>query len=194
MTTLEVSNLGRYGFMGGRGSSLVMQQGQQHHDLDVGEMDDEDDDPNLGHSHHHPHGHRHGHRHGHGATGCWGFFLNVLGFDRFTKGKAADGFARAAKASNPFDIGIISNCMDFWTKGREIGVEYEKLYDVPPEGFKTTMERRRRVVDEEDRHDEMVNPHSGKIKGIASRYIPGLLGARLPRSNGYQVVSMNEEA
>jgi len=188
MTTLELSNLGRYGFMGGRGLSLVTQQGHQQHDWDMGEMND-DDDPNPAHPHPHHHGHRHGHRHGHGATGCWGFLLNVLGFDRFTKGKAADGFIRAGKASNPFDTGIISNCMDFWTKGKEIGVEYEQLYDVPPEGFKKAMERRRRVVDEED----MIDPHSGKIKGIASRYIPGLLGARGPRSNAYQAVSMNED-
>jgi len=49
-------------------------------------------------------------------------------------------------------------------------------------------------VDEEDRHDEMINSHSGKIKGIASRYIPGLLGSRGPRSNAYQVVSMDENS
>jgi len=31
MTTLEVSNLGRYGYMGARGSSLATQMGHRHH-------------------------------------------------------------------------------------------------------------------------------------------------------------------
>ena len=68
--------------------------------------------------------------------------MNLLGFDRFTKGKAADGLARAAKAPNPFDLGIMGNCKDFWTKGSELGVEYETLYDVPTEGF---AEAKRRI-------------------------------------------------
>ncbi|KAF8310232.1 DHHC palmitoyltransferase-domain-containing protein [Cantharellus anzutake] len=189
MTTYEVSNLGRYGYMGGRGSSLFMQQGHRYQNLDADEANEEDD---LGPGHLHAHAHGHGHRHSHGGAGCWNFLLNVLGFDRFTRGKAANGLARAGKAPNPFDAGIISNCMDFWTKGKEIGVEYEKLYDVPPEGFKKAMERRRRVEDEEDRFDD-TGSHQGKIKDLASRYIPGLVG-RGPRSNAYQIVSTNETA
>jgi len=62
--------------------------------------------------------------------------MNLLGFDRFTKGKAVNGLARAGKASNPFDLGFVGNCKDFWTKGKELGVEYEQLYDVPLEGFR----------------------------------------------------------
>ncbi len=122
MTTLEVSNLGRYGFMGGRGGpSLGAQDGHQH--VDGG-----------GHSHHH-------HKNGlcGGATDS---LLKLLGLDRFTKGKAVDGMARASKAGNPFDMGCITNCRDFWTRGRELGVEYERLYDVPAEGFREAKRRR----------------------------------------------------
>ena len=83
--------------------------------------------------------------------------MNLLGFDRFTKGKAADGLARAAKAPNPFDLGIMGNCKDFWTKGKELGVEYETLYDVPAEGFAEA--KRRRVREETD------DAHSGTSEG-----------------------------
>ncbi|KIL64574.1 hypothetical protein M378DRAFT_579116 [Amanita muscaria Koide BX008] len=40
---------------------------------------------------------------------------------------------RASKASNPFDIDIVSSCKDFRTPGRELGMEYETLYHVPKE-------------------------------------------------------------
>jgi palmitoyltransferase len=75
--------------------------------------------------------------------------MNLLGFDRFTKGKAVDGIARASKASNPFDVGVVANCKDFWTAGRELGVEYEKLYDVPMEGFREAKMRREREENDE---------------------------------------------
>ena len=154
MTSLEVSNLGRYGFMGGRGGASLSGQMSQHH-------------------HHHHHEHRHDtdhedaslagndasstnssgtgvvHRHSGICAGCGtGFLMNLLGFDRFTKGKAVDGLARAGKASNPFDIGIVGNCKDFWTAGKELGVKYEMLYDVPLEGFREAKRRNREV--EED--------------------------------------------
>lgn len=75
--------------------------------------------------------------------------MNLLGFDRFTKGKAANGLARASKATNPFDLGIVGNCKDFWSAGRELGVEYEKLYDVPIEGFREAKRRREQEEEEE---------------------------------------------
>ncbi|THG97426.1 hypothetical protein EW026_g4572 [Hermanssonia centrifuga] len=134
MTTLEVSNLGRYGFMGGRGgASLGQQMGHQHH------QHSPSDEGGAGGAH--------GHNHKHSCCGGGGFIMNLLGFDRFTKGKAADGLARAAKAPNPFDLGVSGNCKDFWTSGRELGVEYERLYDVPPEGF---LEAKRRREEGED--------------------------------------------
>jgi len=131
MTTLEVSNLGRFGFMGGRGGMAVSQQQGQGQMQEMG-------------AHDHHHGHGHGHRHGNG--GVLGCLMAVLGFDRFTKGKAADGLAKAAQAPNPFNLGWVANCEDFWTTGRELGVDYRTLYDIPEEGFR---EAKRRKVREE---------------------------------------------
>ncbi|KAF8962212.1 hypothetical protein BDZ97DRAFT_1130838 [Flammula alnicola] len=151
MTTLEVSNLGRYGFMGGRGgASLSGQMGHRHQtrsDSVLSGVDTEDtalvseaSSASTGVVH----------RHSGVCAGCGsGFLMNLLGFDRFTKGKAVDGLARASKASNPFDMGIVANCKDFWTAGRELGVEYDKLYDVPLEGFREAKIRRGREEDED---------------------------------------------
>jgi len=77
--------------------------------------------------------------------------MNLLGLDRFTKGKATTGLARAGKATNPFDLGIVGNCKDFWTAGKELGVEYDKIYDVPVEGFREAKLRRQREDDDDDR-------------------------------------------
>jgi palmitoyltransferase len=175
LTTLEVSNLGRYGFMGGRGgSSLATQQGHAHHHGGG----DENGGADGGHAH------AHGPNHAHGKCGgCGsGFFMQILGFDRFTKGKAADGLARASKASNPFDQGWIANCTDFWTAGRELGVEYDKLYDVPVGGF---MEAKRR-----NRREEM-GSDSGMSVGAKRSAFSRLLSGR--GSRGYQPLSMSEE-
>jgi len=131
MTSFEVSNLGRYGFMGGRGgSSLGGQDGHQHQHAEGSD-----------HSHH-----KNAKRGICGGGG--GFLMKLTGLDRFTKGKAADGLARAGKAPNPFDLGIIANCRDFWSAGRELGVEYERLYDVPLEGFQEA--KRRREMEDND--------------------------------------------
>lgn len=101
--------------------------------------------------------------------------MNLLGFDRFTKGKAADGLARAHKAPNPFHVGIIGNCKDFWTAGRELGVEYQRLYDVPPEGF---IEAKQRKVREEGEHEE-----GSRSKSLRQSLMTSLgLGGRSSRS------------
>ena len=150
MTTLEVSNLGRYGFMGGRGGqSLAGQMGHRHRSASVVPGVDSEDTALMNGD---AASTTSGHRHQHGScAGCGsGFFMNLLGFDRFTKGKAVDGLARAGKASNPFDLGIVGNCKDFWTAGRELGVEYEKLYDVPIEGFREAKRRRMQLEEDED--------------------------------------------
>ena len=150
MTTLEVSNLGRYGFMGSRGGSLATQMGHRHMPV---HHSDPDDSPSgesmptgglaLGHSHGNGHSHRH-------ATGCnTGFLLQLVGFDRFTSGKAANGLARAGHATNPFNVGVVGNCRDFWTRGRELGVEYDRLYEIPGEGFREARRRREREEAEE---------------------------------------------
>lgn len=147
MTTLEVSNLGRYGFMGGRGgASLSGQMGHQNQHRQVSASPDPDDGTSL-------EGVSPGHVHQHVSVcgGCGsGFLMNLLGLDRFTKGKATTGLARAGKATNPFDLGVVGNCKDFWTAGRELGVEYDKLYDVPLEGFRQAKLRREREDNEDD--------------------------------------------
>lgn len=137
MTTLEVSNLGRYGFMGGRGGASLRDQSgalaaMQSHaaasgsgGMGAGALGEAALDPNdledgvvappplppVGSaagslsSHGHAHGHA-GHRHGPG--GCFAFLLQILGLDRFTRGKAAHGLRLANKDANPFDQGVIS--------------------------------------------------------------------------------------
>ena len=156
MTTLEVSNLGRYGFMGGRGgASLTGQMGHRHHrgaaDLGLLPGVDTEETTLVGSDSASASGASGAaHRHSGVCGGCGsGFLMNLLGFDRFTKGKAVDGLARASQASNPFDIGIVGNCRDFWSAGKELGVEYDKLYDVPLEGFKEAKKRRVREEEEE---------------------------------------------
>lgn len=163
MTTLEVSNLGRYGFMGGRGGSslreqtgaiaqLMARQGQapaqqasvlgagpgQSGAEEVGEVlsSTEAGDAvgsgafvvggiNEPHAHgpgckHGSGGHAHGHHHRCGIVGricstalhaCTGGpMLQLLGLDRFTKGKAMTGMRKAGQGgagSNPFNMGIV---------------------------------------------------------------------------------------
>lgn len=163
MTTLEVSNLGRYGFMGGRGgASLGQQMGHQHQH--------HGSDDSAGAAAHH---------HKHSLCGGGGLIMNLLGFDRFTKGKAADGLARAARAPNPFHLGVVGNCKDFWTMGAELGVEYERLYDVPPEGFLEA--KRRRVRDDGD-------DAAGGRKSLRQSLLMGLGLGRSSRS-GYEPLS-----
>ncbi|KAH9052196.1 DHHC palmitoyltransferase-domain-containing protein [Lactarius vividus] len=144
MTTLEVSNLGRYGFMGSRGGSLATQMGHRHMPPPPGDSDDAlsgESTPVGGHAH------AHAHRH---ASGCnSGFLMQLVGFDRFTSGKAANGLARAGHATNPFNVGVVGNCRDFWTRGRELGVEYDRLYEIPAEGFREARRRREREEAEE---------------------------------------------
>ncbi|KAH9834482.1 uncharacterized protein C8Q71DRAFT_143952 [Rhodofomes roseus] len=144
--------------MGGRGgASLSTQMGHQHQHRQG--MSDGDGAATPTSAHHHKHSHS-------VCGGCGsGFLMNLLGFDRFTKGKAADGLARAGKAPNPFDLGVLGNCKDFWTKGRELGVEYEQLYDVPPEGFGEAKKRRQ--------HEEGEELHGEGRKGLRKSLLMG---------------------
>jgi palmitoyltransferase ZDHHC13/17 len=167
MTTLEVSNLGRYGFMGGRGgASMASQMGHAHNQHAHGDQQEG--------------GGGHAHKHRHGLCGG-GFLMQILGFDRFTKGKAADGLARAGSAANPFDLGLVGNCKDFWSAGGELGVEYERLYDVPLEGFAEAKRRRER---EEAQEDHGV----GTRKSTRKSWVMGLGLGRSSRA-GYEPVS-----
>lgn len=126
MTTFEVSNLGRFGFMGGRGgSSLRDQSGAMKQasaiGAGVGPMGSMEDGLAPGGSIAGPegsvvgHGHGHGHGHSHGVMGLCGAvwrgvsgpFMQILGLDRFTKGKALGGMRRAGREGNPFDLGVV---------------------------------------------------------------------------------------
>lgn len=134
MTTFEVSNLGRYGFMGGRGGqSLRDQSGAMRQAgtigagsgmsgalengvTEVGGVVGADGNlvlpPPPDGTYDHAHGHHH---HNHGIVGCCknlgkaisGPLFKILGLDRFTKGKAMSGMARAGRGQNPFDMGIV---------------------------------------------------------------------------------------
>lgn len=208
LTTFEVSNIGRFGFMGGKGSSMAMQQGHWSQQATVGFEDDTGSGnpaPAGGNAHtghrHGAHGHAHGRKqkHSHGISGCFGFILRLLGLDRFTKGKAADGLLKSSGAKNPFDLGLIGNCVDFWTKGREVGVQYESVYTVPQEGFKAA-KAHREMRDDEDTGSLMSGMGSGGKRrlsmgvGGASKFIPSwLVGMRRGERNPYQSINMSEE-
>jgi len=143
MTTFEVSNLGRYGFMGGRGGqSLRDQSGAMRQagtigagtgmsgalengvPSEVGGTVGGDGNlvlpppPDGTYDHGHGHGHHH---HQHGIRGCCanlgkaisGPLFKILGLDRFTKGKAMSGMARAGRGQNPFDMGVVQVCFLF---------------------------------------------------------------------------------
>lgn len=157
MTTLEVSNLGRYGYMGGRGgssmssqthfmesraeaspSSLVAQGGQSN-DGSGGDGGGSGDDHGDGASSGRPHQHA-SLTHVMRGTGNW--LLSIVGLDLYTKGKGGEGLKKASRSQNPFDQGLLINCEDFWTRGRVLGVKYEELYDVPPGGFSPQASKR----------------------------------------------------
>ncbi|ORY23544.1 DHHC palmitoyltransferase-domain-containing protein [Naematelia encephala] len=143
MTTHEVSNLGRYGFMGGRGgSSLRDQDGAMKQAVAIGagvgptgSMEEAagEDGMSFGPEGTHVHGpeckHGHGHGHSHGPLGigrfcgaAWratsGPMMQVLGLDRFTRGKAIGGMMRAGREGNPFDMGLVKVSND------KLGIEF----------------------------------------------------------------------
>jgi len=163
----------------------------------------------MGHRHHHQHQHQHAsgsersdedseaeggaHKHNHRRGGifamatapgtCGGFMLNLLGLDRFTRGRAAHGLALAsssARTRNPFDLGVVRNCKDFWTMGKEVGVEYGQLYDVPLEGFEEA--KRLRATE----RGEVEHDHDSRGKGLLET-----LGLRMGGSSrrGYEPIN-----
>lgn len=139
MTTLEVSNVGRYGYMGGKPSiTSNAQVGSSHsHGSSGGESEDHVHGANCDHSK----------KNSSSKGGKTNFLLKILGIDRFTSGKAAEGIAKSGTIVNPFDLGFIRNCTDFWTAGKELGVDYSRIYEVPVGGFsKAVADRKRRTA------------------------------------------------
>lgn len=145
----------------------------------------------------HTHTHAHAHSHKHMGGGCIGFIMNILGLDRYTKGKATTGLARASSATNPFDLGCVGNCKDFWTTGRELGVEYEVLYEVPLEGFRAARARRGREEGERGgggrgHHGEDGGGYLGRRKGKGLWMGMGL-GRTGGSREGYQPIRMDDQ-
>jgi hypothetical protein len=115
--------------------------------------------------------------------------MQLLGLDRFTKGKAADGLARSIHAPNPFDLGCIGNCKDFWTTGKELGVEYERLYDIPKEGL-LEAKKRREAEEEDDDHGIGTSRKGSRTSSLLRKSLSmGLALGRGSSRGGYEPVS-----
>ena len=128
----------------------------------------------------------------HKSKGCCGsgFLMHLLGLDRFTKGKATEGLARSRKAHNPFDLGLIGNCKDFWTRGKELGVEYERVYDVPKEGFLEA--RKRKEIEEDSSLNSGYGSGTSGVGSLRKKLTMGLglgLGSFGRARSGYEPVS-----
>ncbi|KAK4330562.1 Palmitoyltransferase AKR1 [Rhodotorula toruloides] len=159
MTTLEVANVSRFGYLGGKpGVSAASQQGAvekwnaakaARHAAnlagDVGDGGALDDPESLAHapSTSPPPGQPTTR-----AKGSFAFCLKLLGLDRFVAPSRNSQLTTLAHppptASNPFDLGVVANCLDFWTKGGELGVRYERVWGVPEGGFGERWRERRR--------------------------------------------------
>jgi len=121
--------------------------------------------------------------------------MKLMGLDRFTQKRDREGLVKLTKDGNrnPFDLGCIGNCRDFWSTGREVGVEYQRLYEVPMEGFK---EAKRRKIQRMEEEGLLVGDEgSGARKGFMRRMSIGgwasMLGGGRGRE-GYAPVRMDE--
>ncbi|KAG1807153.1 DHHC palmitoyltransferase-domain-containing protein [Suillus subaureus] len=169
LTTFEVSNLGRFGFMGGRGTLAAgsggagIQMGHRHHHGAHQQNADTDSEAEGG-------AHKQAHNHTFCGTltapgTCTAFLLNLLGLDRFTRGRAARGLTSHAR--NPFDFGAVRNCRDFWSMGKELGVEYGQVYDVPLEGFDEA--KKRKEAERGDLEHDHEGPSSSRSKSLLGK-------------------------
>ncbi|KAG0143309.1 hypothetical protein CROQUDRAFT_81209 [Cronartium quercuum f. sp. fusiforme G11] len=133
MTTFELSNSSRFGFMGGRGgTSLAGQASHSHHPVNAQSSLQSHD---VGGACKRDHQKR-------GISGSMGFCLKLTGLDGIIKGRGAKALVKAGSVPNPFNQGLRRNCIDFWTSGNELGVDYLELFDVPDGGFKTRAQRK----------------------------------------------------
>ena len=55
--------------------------------------------------------------------------MHLVGFDRFASAKPR----MTSRALVTPRVAVVGNCRDFWTRGRELGVEYDRLYEIPVE-------------------------------------------------------------
>jgi hypothetical protein len=100
---------------------------------------------------HAPGGHHHGHRH---KEGCFAQWKKILGVDTFVE-TALNGYEgnknRPRRQRNPFSVGCVQNCKDFWCDpapifgNRENGeavlggevVNYTMMYETPHPGMRS---------------------------------------------------------
>ncbi|KAH9451296.1 hypothetical protein Pst134EB_018780 [Puccinia striiformis f. sp. tritici] len=123
MTTFELSNVNRFGYMGGRaGTSMASQSSHSHSHSAQSSL--------LSHNHNH----NHHHHPSSGKPKSFIFCLKLLGLDRFLDGTSL--LKKSKKATNPFHKSIRTNCLDFWTAGNHLGINYLELFEVPEGGFK----------------------------------------------------------
>ncbi|WFC99574.1 protein S-acyltransferase [Malassezia yamatoensis] len=126
LTTFEASNVGRYGFMGGRGdTNMTTQNGfieqQAERMIQAGVPRDQVQKHLYGCS---------SHKKKSLSELCLGIgssLMSIVGLDLYTRGKGGQGLSRSRAAANPFDRGWMKNCL----AGDYLGVDYERLYDVP---------------------------------------------------------------
>lgn len=170
-TTQEVVNLRRHGFMGGSGVGSLSSSSPSGHarrvpatthlasvvaggstDPATVSLDAEGDGPlPLATCEHHDHDHHPSRRAGGaGAGGIMGKVSRLLGVDQFVDTAREGLFARRRKGrgatkryENPFDGGVVSNCLDFWARSprdifgegagrvKRMPVNFYKLYRVP---------------------------------------------------------------
>lgn len=147
LTTLEVSNVGRYGFMGGNANSQEkLQRGlidQQAERMRAAGVPEEDIDARLGHS---PPKKRKSAAQR--IKGMGSAILAIVGLDLYAQGKGGHALTQTTPMTNPFDQGVVANCLgtclcspDFWTTGDRLHVDYTQLYEIPPQGFGATRRR-----------------------------------------------------
>lgn len=110
LTTLEASNVGRYGFMGGRGDTNMSAQAgfieQQTERMVAAGMRREDIHQQL-----HGCAHRKKRTLWGLCTGMGASLLSIVGLDLYTRGKGGQGLKRSRAAANPFDKGALGNCL-----------------------------------------------------------------------------------
>lgn len=128
-TTWERSNVKKYGFMGGRpDAGLQAQAGYMQQQAEAlraaGHTPDEVQRLLLG---------RRAHR-SHTAlasvTHAGRGLLALVGLD-VVSGAPNRAARHTQGAANPFDDGVLANCLDFWTGGQSAGRAYQRMYDVP---------------------------------------------------------------
>ncbi|MBW0475374.1 hypothetical protein O181_015089 [Austropuccinia psidii MF-1] len=132
MTTFELSNVNRFGYMGGRpGTSMAPQSSHFHSAQASLRAHQGNEPPPCRHRNHKPKSLK--------------FCLKLLGLDRVMSG--SEMIKKSRMAQNPFNKGIKRNCLDFWTQGHELGVNYLELYEIPEGGFarRPELERYRKV-------------------------------------------------